>query len=90
MTRAWWIVGVFLIAAGVGAGLFPNPWGFDGHSVLTCGSAFLNDGYSSEFNPQCPTRRLLMGIIAALLVTVGVGLIWMNLRKTARGRCVQQ
>jgi hypothetical protein len=87
MVRAWWVLGVIMVIAGAALGfLFPNPWGWDGHDLLTCGSAFLGDGYQPS-DPDCPTRRLLSGSLATFLVIAGALLAWRNVR--ARRRAVR-
>lgn len=98
MTKVWWVVGVCLIGAGVVAGLYQNPFGFDGHSDVTCGAAFLIKGYAPKHileggaslfdgsNPQCPARRLQMGILAVCLMVGGVGVIFMGSLAKRRAR----
>ncbi|MFC5744926.1 hypothetical protein [Actinomadura rugatobispora] len=67
------VPGMGLLAAGFVASLYPNPWGFDGHSRLTCGSAFLFslDGYSPNHS-SCPARRTGMRMLSASLACAGL------------------
>lgn len=80
MVREWWVGGVAL------GFFFPNPWGWDGHSSLTCGSAFLGRGYQPT-DPGCPVRRSLSGGLAVVLVVGGGVLAWTNV--LARWRAVR-
>lgn len=76
------ITGALLIAGGVFAASYPNPFAFDGHSVLYCGSAIYPFGYSAGVNPACPSRRALMGTLALVCIAAGVVLIRTVVSKT--------
>ncbi|MFJ1707671.1 hypothetical protein [Kitasatospora sp. NPDC088346] len=64
-------VGVLTVLTGAGVGLYPNPYGNDGHSKLFCGAGFRGPGYSAEFNPGCTGEREEMRRTAWQLIGAG-------------------
>ncbi|TDD61729.1 hypothetical protein [Actinomadura rubrisoli] len=67
-----WGAGLVMLLAGFIFGVYPNPWGHDGHDRLTCGSAFGADGYG-DTHRGCAERRERMQLYAITLLVAGAG-----------------
>ncbi|WP_030456707.1 hypothetical protein [Herbidospora cretacea] len=80
------LAAVVLLLGGLVAAFYHNPYGWDGHSVLTCGGAFsVPAAYSGELNPDCPARLWEMRFGSVALLVAGVSIAWVTRALSRRG-----
>ncbi|NAS24993.1 hypothetical protein GT755_25325 [Herbidospora sp. NEAU-GS84] len=75
-----------LLLGGLAAAFYDNPYGWDGHSTLTCGGAFFfPPAYSGELNPDCPARLWEMRFGSVALLVAGASIAWVTRTLSRRG-----
>ncbi|TKK87384.1 hypothetical protein FDA94_17960 [Herbidospora galbida] len=74
-----WLAAAVLLLGGLVVAFYHNPYGWDGHSELTCGGAFsFPAAYSGELNPACPGRLWEMRFGSVALIVAGASIAWVT------------